>query len=40
MKPKLLGVGTLDFDKIDSVYERAQPAIDQFEEELGRLLEL
>ena len=34
------GGGTLDFDEIDTVYEQAQPAMDQFEEELRRLLGL
>jgi NTE family protein len=39
VKPKLIGIRTLDFDKIDSIYEQAQPAIEDFKSKFLSLID-
>lgn len=39
VKPELIGIRTLDFDKIDSIYEQAQPAIEDFKSKFLSLVD-
>ena len=38
LKPQLKGIRVLDFDKIETVFEQAQPAMDELKTKLKEIL--